>query len=213
MKAIYRSKLLWLVAILVVAVLVVRAMLPIWVRDYVNRKLSEIEGYRGHVTDVDIHLWRGAYSIHNVDIKKTSGSVPVPFFSAPVIDLSVEWKALFNGALVGEINFERPKMNLVNAASKAGKQAPLDEPWTQKIRDLFPLKINRFTVNEGEVHYRDYSKTPDVDVVLDRLDIVATNLTNSRKLSETLNANIEMKGRPLAAGHFQDRDQSRSVCQ
>ena len=94
MKAIYRSKLLWAFVILVVAALVVRAMLPFWVRDYVNRKLSEIEGYRGHVADVDIHLWRGAYSIHGVEIKKTSGNVPVPFFSAPTVDLSVEWKAL-----------------------------------------------------------------------------------------------------------------------
>jgi uncharacterized protein involved in outer membrane biogenesis len=202
MKAFYRSKLLWVVVVLAVALIVARAMLPGWVRDYVNRKLSEIEGYRGHVTDVDIHLWRGAYSIHGVDIKKTSGNVPVPFFSAPTIDLSVEWKALFNGALVGEVNFERPKINLVNSASKAGKQAPLDEPWPQKVRDLFPLKINRFTVNEGEIHYRDYSKKPDVDIVLDRLDVVATNLTNSRKLSETLNANIEMKGRPLRQGTF-----------
>ena len=202
MKAIYRSKLVWIIVVLVVALLVARAMLPIWVRDYVNRKLSEMEDYRGHVAEVDLHLWRGAYSIHEVEIKKTSGRVPVPFFSAPVIDLSVEWKALFNGALVGEVNFERPKINLVNAASKANSQAPLDEPWTQKVRELFPLKINRFTVNNGEVHYRDYSKTPDVDVVLDRLDIVATNLTNSTKVAETLKANIEMKGRPLREGSF-----------
>ena len=202
MKAIYRSKLLWALIVLVVALIVVRAMLPIWVRDYVNRKLSEMEDYRGRVAEVDIHLWRGAYSIHAVEIKKVTGKVPVPFFSAPVVDLSVEWKALFNGALVGEVNFEKPRINLVNAASEASRQAPLDEPWTQKVRELFPLRINRFTVNEGEIHYRDYSKTPDVDVVLDRLDIVATNLTNSRKLSETLNANIEMKGRPLRQGNF-----------
>lgn len=202
MKALYRSKLLWVVVVLAVAVLVVRAMLPIWVRDYVNRKLSEMEDYRGHVADVDIHLWRGAYSIHAVEVKKVTGKVPVPFFSAPVVDLSVEWKALFHGAFVGEINFEHPKMNLVKAASKASSQAPLDEPWTDKVRQLFPLKINRFTVNNGEVHYRDYSKSPDVDVVLDRLDIVATNLTNSTKVAETLKANIEMTGRPLRQGTF-----------
>ncbi len=205
MKALYRSKLLWLAVILLVALLVVRAMLPIWVRDYVNRKLSEIDGYRGHVADVDLHLWRGAYTIHGVDIKKTDGKVPVPFFAAPAVDLSVEWKALFHGAFVGEINFEHPEINLVNSASKAGKQAPLDEPWTEKIRDLFPLKINRFTVNNGEIHYRDFSKSPKVDVVMDRFDVVATNLTNSEKLSKTMNANIEVSGRPLRTGEFKSK--------
>lgn len=202
MKTLLRSKLLWIVVVLAVALIVVRAMLPIWARDYVNRKLNEIEGYTGHVADVDIHLWRGAYSVNGVEIKKTGGRVPVPFFSAPTIDMSVEWKALFHGALVGEIHFQRPKVNFVNAASKANSQAPLDEPWAEKVQDLFPLKINRLTVNEGEVHYRDYSKKPDVDVVMDRLDIVGTNLTNSTKLSETLNANIELKGRPLRQGTF-----------
>ncbi len=52
MKSICRSKLVWIVVVLVVAILVVRAMLPIWVRDYVNRKLSEMEDYRGHVAEV-----------------------------------------------------------------------------------------------------------------------------------------------------------------
>ena len=200
MKAIYRSKLLWVVVVLIVAILVVRAMLPIWVRDYVNRKLSEIEGYRGRVAEVDIHLWRGAYTIHGTEIKKTSGAVPVPFFAAPTIDLSVEWKALFHGALVGEIHFERPVLNLVNARSRAGQQAPVDEPWLEKIRDLFPLKFNRFTVAGGEVHYRDFSRSPKVDVEIDQVRMVATNLTNSLKLSETLNAEIEMAGRPLRSG-------------
>lgn len=202
MKKLLRSKLLWLAVIAVLAVIVARAMLPIWVRDYVNRKLSEIDGYRGSVAEVDIHLWRGAYSIHGVKIEKTSGKVPVPFFAAPTIDLSVQWKALFQGAFVGEIHFEQPQINLVNGASKATDQAAIDEPWAQKIRDLFPLKINRFTVRNGEVHYRDFNKDPSVDIEIDQVRMVATNLTNSRKLSETLNAEVEIQGRPLKAGEL-----------
>ena len=202
MKRLLRSKLLWVLVVVVVALVVVRAMLPIWVRDYVNRKLSEIEGYRGRITEVDIHLWRGAYSIRGIKIEKTSGNVPVPFFAAPTVDLSVEWKALFHGALVGEVHFEQPQINLVNGASKATDQAALDEPWPQKVRDLFPLKINRFTVAGGEVHYRDFNKKPAVDVEIDQIRMVATNLTNSRKLSETLNAEIEIAGRPLRTGQL-----------
>ncbi|CAN5274097.1 hypothetical protein BH20VER2_BH20VER2_12210 [soil metagenome] len=34
-------------------------MLPIWVRDYGNKKLHELEGYRGSITEVDIHLSGG----------------------------------------------------------------------------------------------------------------------------------------------------------
>ena len=175
-------------------------MLAIWVRDYVNRKLSEMPGYRGHVAAVTLHLWRGAYQIHQVKIEKTDGKVPVPFFSAPLVDLSVEWKALFNGALVGEIDFHRPELNFVNGPSEASSQVGVDKPWTEKIRQLFPLRINRFAVHNGEIHYRDFHRKPKVDVEVDRVQMVATNLTNSKKLSKSLIAEIEMEGRPLREG-------------
>src|SRR5215204_27699 len=131
-----------------------------------------------HLVEVDIHLWRGAYTIRQVEIVKTTGQVPVPFFSAPIVDLSVEWKALLDGAFVGEIQFEQPKINFVHGRSSATTQVGVDKPWTDKIRELFPLKINRFTVRDGEVHYRDFNRTPKVDVEIDQIRMVATNLTN-----------------------------------
>jgi hypothetical protein len=202
---IYRSKLFWFLIVIAAALVVVRAMLPLWVRDYVNRKLSELKDYRGHVEEVDLNLWRGAYKIRTVKVVKTSGDVPVPFFSSPLIDFSVEWKALLNGALVGEIYFESPQLNFVHAPSNEDSQIGLDEPWAQKIKQLFPLKINRFVVHHGEIHYRDFHKSPKVDVVIDQVRMLATNLTNSQKLSKTLHANVELEGRPLREGDVRSK--------
>lgn len=199
-KSPWRSKLIWALLLIAIALIIARAMLPYWVRDYVNRKLSEIPDYRGQVGDIDINLWRGAYKINDVQIVKTTGKVPVPFFAAPVVDLSVEWKALFEGAFVGEIDFIRPKLNFVNGSSEATSQVGVDKPWAQKIKELFPLKINRFVVHGGEIHYRDYSHEPNIDIEIDRVDMIGTNLTNSKKLSENLIATIEAYGRPLGEG-------------
>jgi hypothetical protein len=191
----------WLLVVVVAAVVVVHVYLAIWVRDYVNRKLSEIPGYRARVQAVTLHLWRGAYQIHYLDIKKTSGHVPVPFFSAPLVDFNVQWRALFfERALVGEIEIHRPKMNFVNGPTEATRQTEVDAPWAQKIKQLYPLKINRFSVQNGELHYRDFSREPKVDVEVDRIKLVATNLTNSKRLSKTLVADIRMEGRPLRVG-------------
>lgn len=200
MKAPYRSKLFWVLIVVVILLVVARLLLPFWVRDYVNKKLGELDDYRGHVDSVHLALWRGAYQIRAVKVVKTSGDVPVPFFSAPVIELSVQWGALVHGAFVGEIHFEKPELNFVNAPSKEDSQIGLQEPWTQKIKQLFPLKINRFTVSGGQIHYRDYHKSPKVDVVFDQVRVVAKNLTNSDKLAKTLHANIEMEARPLRSG-------------
>lgn len=200
MKAIYRAKWFWVLVVFLVALLIIRLMLPFWVRDYVNRRLSELKDYRGHVEDVDLALWRGAYKIRQVKVVKTTGDLPVPFFSAPLVDLSVEWLALFHGAFVGEINFVRPELNFVHGPSKTDSQIGLEEPWAQKIKQLFPLKINRFTVDDGELHYRDFHRSPKVDVVFDQFRLVGSNLTNSEKLSKTLHAHIEMEARPLRSG-------------
>lgn len=197
----YRSKTLWIVVVIIIAlVIIVHVMLPIWVRNYVNKTLDHVGDYHGHVDNIGIALWRGAYKIRGIKVTKRTGDVPVPFFSAPLIDLSVQWMALFHGALVGEINIVSPELNFVNAPSKEDSQAGVDEPWTEKVRKLFPLKINRFSVANGTVHYRDYHKKPRVDVVIDQVRIVATNLTNSEKLSKTLNAHVVMEARPLRAG-------------
>ena len=51
----------------------VPVMRAIWVRDYGNRNLSELLDYRAHIGAVTVHLWRGAYSVHNIKIVKTSG--------------------------------------------------------------------------------------------------------------------------------------------
>src|SRR5436190_3784862 len=200
MKNLVRRWWFWLLVVVIATAIVVHLYLAIWVRDYVNRKLSEIPGYRAHVAAVTLHLWRGAYQIHNIEIVKTSGDIPVPFYSAPLVDLSVEWKAVWDRAFVGEIDMYRAKLNFVNGPTKDQQQAAVDEPWTQKIKQLFPTKINRFAVHDGEIHYRDFSREPKVDVVIDRVQMVGTNLTNSKKLSKSLIAEIQIQGRPLREG-------------
>jgi hypothetical protein len=201
MKSLVKRWWFWVLVVLVTAFIVVHTYLAIWVRDYVNRKLSEIPGYRAHVAAVTLHLWRGAYQVHNIDVKKTSGKVPVPFFSAPLVDLSVQWHALiFERSLVGNIEFHRPKMNLVNGPTEEARtHTDVDKPWAQKIKQLFPLRINRFAVHNGEIHYRDFNRNPKVDVVVDRVQMAAVNLTNSKRLSKSLIADIWIEGRPLRA--------------
>ena len=45
-----------------------RIALPYLVEDYANKRLAALDSYDGHVGDIDIHLWRGAYSIDGIEI-------------------------------------------------------------------------------------------------------------------------------------------------
>ncbi len=181
---------------MLVALLIgLRVALPWIVKWYVNKTLDEMPEYAGSIGDVDIKLWRGAYQIHDVDIIKTDGDVPVPFFSASNVEFSVQWAALFEGALVAEMEIFDPVINFVSGPTEETSQVGVDKPWLDMIKKLFPLDINRFEVNNGSVHYRDFHSRPKVDLVIDRIEALATNLTNSKRLSKTLVAKIDMDGR------------------
>jgi hypothetical protein len=193
----------WVLLIVLAAVIALRLALPFIVESYVNKTLDDIPGYRGHIHDIDINLWRGAYVIHGVNIEKTSGNIPVPFFSASQVDLSVEWSALFHASLVGEIEFLDPQINIVEGKTEEGSQNGEGADFIIAVKKLFPFKINRFDVNNGEVHFRNFHTDPQVDIHIDSLFLHASNLTNSKRLAKSLVASIVARGKIMNTGTLQ----------
>src|SRR5690606_25535037 len=113
-----------------------RIALPSFVQGYVNRTLDQHPMYEGRIGDVDLHLWRGAYSIEDVRINKTAGSVPVPLFAAERVELAIEWPAVLSGSLVGRIELFAPQLNFVDDAQDSGDQTGGGGPWLGIIEDL-----------------------------------------------------------------------------
>jgi len=199
-RALWRSPWLLAVVALVAIVVAARAYAPIAVRHYVNRVLARSEGYEGRIGDVDLNLWRGAYQIQNLDIVKKSGKSRVPLLRAPIVDLSIEWRALFDGAVVGEIWFQHPELNFV-AGPPEERQSGVETDWRDIVRKLFPVKINRLTVRDGTVHFHNFHTNPKVNVFLRDVNLVARNLTNSKRLSEDLVAHATFSAVPMNSGH------------
>lgn len=168
-----------------------RAMLPWAVRDYVNRTLDRNPLYAGNIGEVQIHLWRGAYSIHDVRISKTTGNVPVPFFAAKRVDFAVQWNALLHGKVVGRVLMEQPDINFVDAPSEGEVQTGAGGPWLQMIGDLFPFKINRAVVKEGSIHFRTYKAEKPVDVYLSQVEASVDNLGNIRDETNPLVSTVQ----------------------
>ena len=192
----------WIVLGILVFAIAVRAVLPYVVKSYVNKTLDEIPGYKGYVEDIDLNLWRGAYEIEGLRLDKVEGDIPVPFFSSRKLDLSIEWGALLNGALVGEIEFEEPKLNFVHGPTAEESQSGDNADFIEPAKELFPVRINRFDIVNGEVHFRNFQSDPKVDIYIDSLFLHATNLSNSKDLSENLVASIDGKGRIMGTGRL-----------
>jgi hypothetical protein len=191
----------WLVALAVLALALVgaRAYAPVALQRYVNRALDRAEGYDGRIGDVDLNLLRGAYEIEDVEIVKENGKARVPLFSAPLVDLSIEWRALFDGAVVAEMWLENPEVNFV-AGPAQERQSGVEADWRDVVRGLMPVRINRVTARDGRVHFRSFRTDPPVDVYLDDVQLVVQNLTNSEDLSDDLVANASWSAVPMHAG-------------
>lgn len=188
------------ISLLVIVFLLVglRIYLPFWVKGYVNRVLDDVEGYDGSIESVNMHLYRGAYQIEGLEMVKTGKDIPVPFLDIPLIDLSVQWPALFDGKIVGEINLTDAVVNF--AADTTDTQTGTEADWTKPIKELMPLRINRFTVTNGEVTYKDFSSQPQVDLKLDSLQLEATNLRNTESEPDTLPSNIHLDAVSIGGG-------------
>jgi hypothetical protein len=189
--------------VLVVVLIAARLTLPGFLRWYVNRTIDQNPFYDGKISDIEVHLWRGAYTITEVRLLKTTGNVPVPLFAAKRVDLAIEWDALRKRKLVGRIIIEKPELNFVDAESDAGDQTGVGGPWLDIIRDLFPFKINSCEIHDGSIHFRAFQKDPPVDVYLSHLDGTIKNLTNIDDETTPLLSTVDATALAMDQGKFE----------
>lgn len=175
----------WIPLLIILILVGLRIALPFWAENYINKAIDDIPGYTGSVSDVDMHLYRGAYSVDSLIIDKEDDNNPVPFLSIPRIDLSVEWSALFNGAIVGEVYLLTPNINFVAPNNDDGEFGT-EVDWTEHVKKMLPIQINRFAVREGTIRYLDFSSSPQVDIPLEKLDLDILNISNVEDLEEEL---------------------------
>jgi hypothetical protein len=199
-------------ASVIVLLIAARLVAPIFVLRFVNNTLAGLDGFTGHVADIEIGLWRGAYVIKGVEIEKTTEKEPIPFVSVDRADISVQWGPLLHGSLVGEIELYAPKLNLVAERKKETKAEDKVEKrekdrlakgeettWQTQVKELVPLDINRIAVIDGEFHYQDLYSSPKVDVPVKNINGEITNLTNSESLSEDMVARANFRAAALGS--------------
>jgi hypothetical protein len=190
--------------LLVVCVLIAtRLALPSVLRWYVNRTIDQNPLYDGKIGDIEVNLWRGAYSIRDIRLIKTTGDVPVPFFASPRVDLAIQWDALLHGKMVGRFLAEKPELNFVDAPDTSDTQTGAGGPWLKIINDLFPFKINRAQVTDGSIHFRTFQSEKPVDVYLSHLDATIDNLTNIRDEISPLISTVTAQGMVMDQANFQ----------
>ena len=203
----------WKVLLLVILVLIIiRLILPYIILHYSNKTLTGIDGYYGHIDDINLSIYRGAYVIRDFYLDKIDSvdQQRVPFISSKIIDLSVEWRSLFRGKIVGELEFFSPVLHFVKEKVEPDEIQKDTSDFRILLKKFMPLKINRFVIHDGSIQYTDSTSKPPVNIFLDNAQILAQNLSSiedTALLPSTVTAqsniyggdlNLKMKMNPLA---------------
>ncbi|MDQ8181056.1 DUF748 domain-containing protein [Pelagicoccus sp. SDUM812005] len=180
---------------LLLVLLGARVLAPSLIRNHVNGVLSDLDGYNGSIEDIDLSLIRGAYRVDGLILNKEHGGAEQPFLEVRSMDLSVEWLALFKGALVGELVLEEPKLSLVVSDRKEREQLGDEGNWVETVQALFPFTLNRFEVKDGAVDWALEEDSPLGAVAVRKLNGVASDITNvDRKQGEALPSQVRASG-------------------
>lgn len=188
---------------IILLLVVIRLLMPWGITKYVNKSLSELEGYTGKIDDVDLSLYRGAYQIHGLNIQTVSEKDgKTPFVSIKTIDLSVEWKALLDGAIRGEVVVDEANLNFIATPTPGEVVTGEETDWTVLVTDLMPLEVNRFEIRNSKISYIDNFVQPNVDIYFNEFNALALNLSNSKDVKDALPSSIVVNSKTIGEGTF-----------
>ncbi len=130
------------ILLIIASVLIVlRAFLPTVIKNYVNHLLTTHPDYVGHVEDVDLAIWRGAYSVEGIQIQKKDDGQLAAYFDAEELTVSVGWAELLHGVIASNIRVVRPVMAV---AAELPPPKKVSETGTKKAED-FSLRNSQKT--------------------------------------------------------------------
>ena len=186
--------------VLLILFLVVWYTTPYVLRDYLNRKGSSLPDYDLNIHWVQINPITARIDLDNVVLKKKTNLIPVPFFVCPRVHIAMQWSELIRLDFRSNIVLRQPTVNFVNGPTPETTQTVLEPAWVSAVKQLVPLRINRFEVDQGDLHYYDFHADPQIDMELTNLFVSADNLTNTTRSHDLMPTTVVITGNPFKVG-------------
>jgi hypothetical protein len=151
------------------------------IRTWAERNLNaRLKGYETRVAGAHLNILDGALTLRDVTlIQKAHPRSPVGHF--PIFTIDIRWSDLLTGHVVADLFVFHPRLHidLIQLRSEYSDKVPLSKKeWQDAIESIYPFKINRFTVQDGDVIYVDTD--PNRPLRLEHLYVTADNIRNTR---------------------------------
>jgi hypothetical protein len=190
----------WLTVIVVTGLFLILARIgaPYAVQYYINQQIKQTKGITGQVGDVDLHLYRGAYSVDDIKIYAVGEqSPPKPLLSVKRLDFSLAWSAVLNGNLVTDMVFTQPKIVVYDkdtTTPEQNQQVKDERTWIGLANNLVVFSIDTLKIVDGKVSLINQTKKGEIPTYIANINANVNNITNAQNLAKTLVTSVDVKG-------------------
>nr|WP_225737676.1 DUF748 domain-containing protein [Dyella acidiphila] len=133
------------------------------------------------MSDINLHIWRGSYTIRDLRIDKVDGPSKEPFLNAPRTEIAVSYSALLHGSFRGKVDFYDATVNFIDGKSDSERQTGKGVNWSEALNILIPAQLDEVRVHNGTVTFRNFVSSPRVDLTMNHVEGTATNLSEKRQ--------------------------------
>src|SRR5690554_2209028 len=169
-----------------------RLYLPFFLKNHLNKTLNNISGYYGEVVDVDVFIFRGAYTIKGLHLNKNTTKSQKPLLSIPKTDISIEWKTLFKTKLVSDVVLTNPEVAFSLKENETNGINVND--WPKIFKELIMIDINRLEVKQGKLTFLEGYEQPNIFFEINDIALYTDNLSNVVEKKRLLNSPIRASG-------------------
>jgi hypothetical protein len=156
------------VAVAIAVLLVITAFfLDEPLRRVVERQMNErLKGYTATVSRLNFHPIGFAIDLRDVVLVQKANPDP-PVMRIERLSANVQWSALIRARLVADFELVRPTLyiNREHLEAEQKDEVPVtDHGWQDALQAIYPLKINNFTVEDGDLTYIEAGQTQPLRV-------------------------------------------------
>lgn len=163
---------------------------------------AALHGYTVTIGRLDFHPIGFSLDLEeSVIVQKAHPDPPVAYI--PKLTASVNWRALIFGRVVADFKIDRPTffVNLSHAEAEIRDDVPLeDRGWQEALQAIYPLKINEFTISNGELTYVDDG--PYKPLHLSKVNFRANDIRNVRSEQAVYPSPVYLEANVFETGHL-----------
>ena len=185
-----------------------------FLRGHMERTLNaELQGYTVRLAAIAFHPIGFSITLKDLIISQNAHPQP-PVAQFPQLHASVHWQALLHGRLLADFVLRQPHVRIDRTQLQeetSDEVALKDEGWQQAVEAIYPLKINHFRIENGDLTYVD--DDPKRPLHISQLNLIADNIRNVRSADHVYPSNVHLDGVIFDSGKLRVDGQANFLAQ